>query len=86
MEFYSLGVYWVYFVFLTECNCQEQMDILSHLCDDRYLSLIEGESGNALLDFHLQSSNTAGVVSILRQDHPEVSDNLTVHVQILAVV
>jgi hypothetical protein len=55
-----------------ELALQEQMDIISHLCDDRYSSLIEGESGSALLAFHLQSSNTAGIVDIQRQDHPAV--------------
>ena len=50
------------------------MDIISRLCDDRYSSLVEGESGNALLAFHLQPSNTAEIVSIQRQDHPAVPE------------
>ena len=59
-------------MFLAESDLQEQMYIISHLCDDRYSSLVEGESGSALLAFQLQSSNTAGVVGIQRQDHPAV--------------
>jgi hypothetical protein len=51
------------------------MDIISHLCDNQYLSLVAGESGSALLGFHLQPSNTAGVATIQRQDHPAVRAN-----------
>ncbi len=58
--------------YLAEWILQEQMDIISHLCDNQYLSLIEGESGSALLAFQLQSSNTEGSERILRQDHPAV--------------
>ncbi len=51
---------------------QEQMDIISRLCDDRYSILIEGGDGNALLAFHTQSKYTADIVDVRRQDHPEV--------------
>jgi hypothetical protein len=53
------------------------MEVMSNLCDERYSSLVKGESGSALLAFHLQSSNSDRVVGIKRQDHPEVLIRLT---------
>ena len=50
------------------------MDIISKLCDDRYVSLIAGENGSALVAFYAQQPNTAGIVDIRRQDHPEVPE------------
>jgi hypothetical protein len=49
--------------------------MISQLCNDRYSSLLEGDSGSALLAFHAQSSDTAAVVDIRRQDHSEVLAN-----------
>jgi hypothetical protein len=55
---------------------QEQMDIISQLCNERYLTLVKGDSGNDLLLVHVQSSNNLGVMEILRQDHPQVTVGL----------
>ena len=51
------------------------MDIISQLCNERYMSLIEGDIGSALVAFHVQPSTTPGVVDIRRQDHPEVPES-----------
>jgi hypothetical protein len=53
---------------------QEQMDVISKLCNERYLALIEGESGRALLAFHSKPTVSAGVLDIRRQDHAEVPE------------
>jgi hypothetical protein len=53
------------------------MDIISKLCDERYVSLIEGDSGSALVAFYAQPPKTAGIVDIRRQDHPEVPESQT---------
>jgi hypothetical protein len=55
---------------------QEQLDIISQLCNERYSVLVEGGSGSALLAFHAQPSHTAGVIDIRRQDHPEVHESM----------
>jgi hypothetical protein len=52
------------------------MDIISQLCNERYLTLMKGDSGNDLLLVHVESSNNPGIVEILRQDHPQVTVRL----------
>mmetsp|Transcript_4921 Transcript_4921/g.10911 ORF Transcript_4921/g.10911 Transcript_4921/m.10911 type:complete len:912 (+) Transcript_4921:5124-7859(+) len=51
---------------------QEQMNIISQLCNERYMDLVEGDNGSALLTFHVQPSITAGFVDIRRQDDSKV--------------
>jgi hypothetical protein len=48
------------------------MDSLAHLCDERYQSLLVETGGPALLAFRTDPKNMDGLISIRRQDHPQV--------------
>ncbi len=54
-------------------KAQSLMTNLADLCDERYQKLLAETGGLELLSFRKDPKDMDGLISIRRQDHPEVS-------------